>query len=554
MKSKTKLQVIPLGGMGEFGMNMMALRWGDEIIIIDAGKMFSDDEHLGIDSIIPNMKYIEDNADKVLGLLLTHGHEDHIGAVPYLRGLVDVPIYGTRLTLGLTKMRLREHRLLDGTELHEVAKGDTVQLGSFEVEFIGVSHGIPDSCAIAVTSPAGTVIHTGDFKLDQTPIDGQITDYHALARHAEKGVLLLLSDSTNVERPGYTFSESEVYEGFEQIFSVARGKILVASFASHLHRMQQIVDIAEDFGRKVAFCGRSMEQNSRLAQEMGYLSVPPGLEIAVKQVAKHEPHEVVVIASGSQAEPRSALTKIALDQHPYIKLHPGDVVALSARKIPGNERTIASIINQLYRRGAEVFHDGTLDIHVSGHAFAGEMAMMLNLVKPRFFVPIHGEYRQLHLHAELAARTCVEPENVLLAESGDVVEVDENGITIAGRVEVGKVLIDATLTEVIDEEAIRDRRYLASEGVVAPVIVMKNDGRPQVVKIEFITKGLRSDEDHLALLREAETMIRDLVEESSDEELKDDDVMQAKVGKALRRLIRKRLDTRPMLLPRFVVI
>lgn len=554
MTTNGKLHVIPLGGLGEFGMNMMALRFEDEIIVIDSGKMFPEDNLLGVEAIIPDMSYIREHRDKILGLFLTHGHEDHIGAVPYFLKNADVPVFGTRLTLGLVKMRLREHDLLGETDLREVERGDSVELGNFSVEFVGVSHGIPDSCALAVTTPAGVAIHTGDFKLDQTPLDGQTTDYHTLARYGDAGVLLLLSDSTNVERPGYTFSEKEVYDDFERVFSKARGKILVAAFASHLHRMQQIVDLAEQFGRKVAFCGRSMEQNSRLAQELGYLHVPVGLEISPKQVAGMPADEVVVIASGSQAEPRSALTKIALDEHQHVRLQPGDVVALSARKIPGNERSITTLINHLHRRGAEVEHNGTLDLHVSGHAFSGEMKMMLNLVMPRFFVPIHGEYHQLHLHAQLARKTCVEAENVLLAESGDVIAVDEDGMEIVDRVEVGRTMIDASLNESISEDTVRDRRYMAQEGLVAPVIVVRRKHGPKVVKIHFITKGLRSDEDHLALLEGAEGLITELVEESTLEQLSDEDHMQAKIGKALRRLMRRHLRSYPMILPRILEV
>ncbi len=554
MNTDGKLHVIPLGGLGEFGMNMMALRYGDEIIVIDSGKMFPEDNFLGIESIIPDMGYIHRHRDKILGLFLTHGHEDHIGAVPYFLKNADVPVFGTRLTLGLVKMRLREHDLLGISDLREVERGDTIELGDFAVEFIGVSHGIPDSCALAVTTPAGVAIHTGDFKLDQTPLGGQTTDYHALARYGDQGVLLLLSDSTNVERQGYTFSEKEVYDDFERVFSKAKGKILVASFASHLHRMQQIVDLAEKFGRKVAFCGRSMEQNSRLAQELGHLRVPIGLEISPKQVSGLPAHQVVVIASGSQAEPRSALTKIALDEHQHVKLLPGDLVALSARKIPGNERSITTIINHLNRRGAEVEHNGTLDLHVSGHAFSGEMKMMLNLVKPHFFVPIHGEYHQLHLHAEIARRTCVEEQNVLLAESGDVIAVDDDGIEIVDRVEVGRILIDSSLTEEVGEDAVRDRRILAQEGLVVPVIVVRKKHGPKVIKIHFITKGLRSDEDHRTLLEGAENMITELVEECTLDQLADDDFMQAKIGKALRRLMRRNLRSHPMILPRILEV
>ncbi len=555
MRTENELQVIPLGGLGEFGMNMMALRLRDEIILIDCGKMFPDDTHLGVDSIIPDMSYVEKNGDKILGLFLTHGHEDHIGAVPYLRRLVDVPVYGTPLTLGLTRMRLREHGLAEETQLREVSDGDSVAASSFGVEFIGISHGIPDSCALAISTPAGLVIHTGDFKLDQTPLDGRTGYYQKLARHGEAGVLLLLSDSTNVERPGYTYSEREVYDGFRRIFEDAAGKILVASFASHLHRMQQVIDLAAEFGRRVAFCGRSMEQNSRLARELGYLEIPDGTLASAKEIAKLPSHEVVVIASGSQAEPNSALTRIALNRHPSVKLAPGDVVALSARKIPGNEKSISSLVNHLYRRGAEVVHDGILDIHVSGHACAEELKMMLNLVRPRYFVPIHGEYRMLHLHARLAAATCVEEENILIAESGDVIAVGDDGIALAGEVEAGHVLIDSDGAGEVGETVVRDRRLLGVEGVVVPIVAVTGEGggggsgRPRAAAVQFVSKGLRLGEDGAALFGEAELMLAELVRESSAEEAADEELMKAKIGKALRRFLRKRLGRRPMILP-----
>jgi ribonuclease J len=549
MKNENTLQVIPLGGLGEFGMNCMALRWQDSMILIDCGKMFPEDNYLGIESIVPDFTFLIENKDKVLGLFLTHGHEDHIGAVPYLRRELDIPIYGTPLTLGLTKMRLAEHGLAGNTRLHEVKRGGRIELGPFTVEFIGVSHGIPDSCALAIRTPAGIVIHTGDFKLDQTPLDGQTTDYHRLAAYGSEGVLLLLSDSTNVERPGYTFSEREVYEGFEKIFTIAMGKILVASFASHLHRMQQVIDLAEEFGRSVAFVGRSMEQNSRLAQDLGYLTVPPRLGISAKQVPQMKPNQVVVLASGSQAEPHSALTKIALDQHPHVKLAPGDVVALSARKIPGNERSIANIINHLYRRGAEVFHDGTLDIHVSGHACREELKLMLNLVKPRFFVPIHGEYRMILLHTELARTIITDSNNILLAQSGQVVSVNDDRIAVTGSVHVGQVMIDGGFADEIEEVTVSDRRHLATHGVIISIIVISRGAKQKVVANHFVTKGLAGEGEDPHLLAEAEELITEIIESSTAEETKDEELIRAKVGKALRRLLRKRLSIRPMILP-----
>lgn len=549
MGTVNQLQVIPLGGLGEFGLNMMALRWQDEIILIDCGKMFPEDKHFGIEAVIPDFAFIRDNIDKVKALFLTHGHEDHIGAVPYLLKVANIPVYGTPLTLGLTRHRLKEHRLHRTAQLNTVNRGGIVDLDSFSVHFVGVSHGIPDSCALAVTTPVGVAIHTGDFKIDQTPLDDQIFDYHTLAGYGRDGVLLLLSDSTNVEVPGYTFSERDVYDGFLKIFTEAQGKILVASFASHFHRMQQIIDLAEEFGRKVAFCGRSMEQNSRLAKELGYLDVPHGMEIGVKDVKRHRAEELVVIATGSQAEPTSALTKIALDLHPHVKLNEGDVVALSARKIPGNERSISSLINHLYRRGAEVIHDGVMDIHASGHGCRQELKMMLNIVSPKFFMPVHGEFRQLHLHAQTALAMGMPEESVLLAESGQVVSVGEDSIEISGDVEVGHVLIDSSQVDEVDENALHDRRILAQEGVIMPIVVVALKKKTKVVNFQFLTKALSSESDVQDVLAKAEGMIISLVEESSIEECRDEELMKARIGKAIRKYLMKELKIRPMILP-----
>jgi ribonuclease J len=550
MKGTIKsIKIIPLGGLGEFGMNMMAIGWEDEYIIIDCGKMFPEDKHFGIEAVIPDFTFVRENSDKILGLFITHGHEDHIGAVPHLLKELDIPVYATPLTIGLTRQRLREVKLHDSADLNDVEKGEIVEVGKFMVEFISVSHGIPDSCSLAVTTPGGVVIHTGDFKIDQTPLDDQIFDYHTFARYGQEGVMLLMSDSTNIERPGYTYSERDVYDGFLKIFTEARGKILIASFASHFHRMQQIIDIAAEFSRKIAFCGRSMEQNSRLAKELGYLEIPYDMEISHKHVGKYPANKVVVIASGSQAEPNSALAKIATDNHPYVKLKPGDTVALSARKIPGNEKAIAGIINHLYRRGANVISDKTLDIHVSGHGCKEELKTMINLVNPRYFMPIHGEFRQLYLHAEEAYNMGYSDEAVVIAESGDIVEVNDLEIAIDGKVHVGHVLVDKSESEAMDRDVVGDRKVLAQEGVICPIIALDLNNGPKVKNIHFLTKALSSLEEANKLLESAEEMIINIVEECSVEECRDEDLIKAKVGKAIRKYMLKAYNIRPMILP-----
>jgi ribonuclease J len=544
------VEIIPLGGLGEFGMNMMAVGYDDRYVLVDCGKMFPDDKHLGVEGVIPDFTWVINNKKKIDALFLTHGHEDHIGAVGHLLREVDIPVFGTPLTLGITRQRLKEIVLPFNPRLHEVSRGDQVSRGPFEVDFISVSHGIPDACAFAINTPAGTVIHTGDFKIDQTPMDNHHFDFQTFAEYGNKGVLLLLSDSTNIERPGYTFSEKEVHEGFQKIFQDATGKIVIASFASHFHRMQQIVDIAAQHNRKVAFLGRSMEQNSRMAQELGYLTIPMGVEISPKEVRNHDDNKVVVIASGTQAEPNSATTKLAMGIHPLLRINKGDTVALSARQIPGNEKPIGNIINLLYQRGAVVYHDGTLDIHVSGHAAREEQKMMINLVKPKNFIPVHGEYRMLVLHARLAERMGIKDNHVEVITSGDIARVSNEGISLAGRVQVGYKYVDNSDIEEVDVEAMDDRRTLAQEGVVVPIVVVEvYQGTPQVVSIKFLTKALSNHDMAQEVVDNAEDLIVDLVEECSEDQIRDDEHMKKLIGKTIRKYLLKAINVRPMILP-----
>lgn len=544
------VEIIPLGGLGEFGMNMMAIGYDGRYIIVDCGKMFPDDKHLGVEGVIPDFSWVIENKSKIEGLFLTHGHEDHIGAVGHLLRDADMPVFGTSLTLGITRMRLHELALPNSPRLHTIPKGDIVERGPFKVHFIGVSHGIPDACAFAITTPAGTIIHTGDFKIDQTPLDDHVFDFQTFADYGKKGVLLLLSDSTNIERPGYTFSEREVQDGFRKIFQDATGKIIIASFASHFHRMQQIIDIAADFGRKVAFLGRSMEQNSRMAKELGYLDVPRGIEISPKEIRKHDDKEVVVISSGTQAEPNSATSKIANGVHPLVTIKPGDTVALSARQIPGNEKPIGNIINELYKRGAVVYHDGALDIHVSGHAAQEEQKMMINLVRPMNFIPVHGEYRMLVLHSRMAKRLGIEGSHNSVITTGDVAQVSEEGISVSGRVKVGYKYVDNSDFEEVDVEAMDDRRILAQEGVVVPIVVVElYEGRPNVAAIHFLTKALSNNDYGQETLNKAENLIIDLVEDCKEDQIRDDEYMKKLIGKAIRKYMLKEINVRPMILP-----
>src|SRR5436853_4008463 len=453
------LEVVALGGLGEFGMNMLALTWGETTVVVDAGVMFPDPELLGVDRIIPDLTYLEQRG-RVAALVLTHGHEDHIGGVPHVVPLVDGPIYGTPLTLAMVEPKLKEHEVGRGNALVAVKPRQRVTAGPFEIEFIRVTHSMPDCVALAIHTPAGVVVHSGDFKIDQTPIDGQHFDVHRFAELGAAGVLALFADSTNIDRRGFTGSELEVVEAFEEIFTSAGGRIIVAAFASSIYRMQILVDLAAQFDRRVAFVGRGMIQNSEIAQRLGYLRIPAGVQIRDSEVGNFPAQDVLCLTTGSQGEPMSALSRIAINDHRYVKLGPQDTVVLSARSIPGNEKAIGRVINHLARRGAEVIHEGIKHVHVSGHGSEEELKLMLSLVRPRFFVPIHGEYRQLSQHARIAARVFAgrtpKPE-ILLVENGDVVQIDTAGARLAGKAPVGRILIDGTRTGEIAAEVLRDR-------------------------------------------------------------------------------------------------
>src|SRR5690348_15278420 len=449
------LEVVPLGGVGEFGMNMMAVSWEDTTILIDAGVMFPEPDQLGVDLIIPDLSYVEARGDKVKALVLTHGHEDHIGAVPHVLPQFDGPVYGTAMTLALIEPKLEEHGIEAKDRLKTVKPRDRVTIGPFTIEFLRVTHSMPDCVALAIHTPLGVVVHTGDFKIDQTPIDGEHFDVHRFAQLGADGVLALFADSTNIDRRGFTGSELEVVETFEEIFTSAGGRLIVAAFASSVYRMQILVDLAAQFDRKVAFVGRGMIQNSEIAQRLGYLHIPSGVQIRDSDISNYPAQDVLVLATGSQGEPPAALSRIAIDDHRYVKVGPDDTVVFSARAIPGNEKAIGRVMNHLARRGTQVIYDGIKHVHVSGHGSEEELKLMLSLVKPRYFVPIHGEYRQLSEHARIAARVFAgrDPRpQVLLAEDGDQLLFDEHTARIAGKVPVGRILIDGTLTgEVADE-------------------------------------------------------------------------------------------------------
>src|SRR5579884_3503865 len=481
--SDHKLQFVPLGGLGEFGMNSMAIRYGDDIIVVDAGMMFPDAELLGVDIVTPDFSYLEQNREHVRALILTHGHEDHNGAVPFLLSQIDVPVYGTAFTLALVERRLEEHELLKTAKLNRVKPREVVHIGAFAIEFIHVTHSIVSSVALAITTPLGVIIHTGDFKVDPTPTDNELFDLHTLAAYGQRGVLLLLSDSTNVDRPGYTESERAVLPRFEELFYRAERRLIVTCFSSSIHRLQQILDTAAEYGRKVGFLGRSMLNVTEIAHSFGLLHIPDGILLRPQDIMQTAPEKTVVVVSGTQGEPMSAMSRVAVDNHKHLSIERDDTVVLSARIIPGNEKAIYRMMNHIARRGADIVY-GSMNppVHVSGHASAEELKLVLNLTRPRYFMPIHGEYRQLAKHASLAQhlrRAGLEESFVL--ETGETLEIDDRGARKGDRVTVGRVCIDSgSLDEVVEDMIIRDRRHLSEDGFVLPIIAIdKHSGKAE---------------------------------------------------------------------------
>jgi ribonuclease J len=545
------LEIVPLGGLGEFGMNMLAMTCAGTTILIDAGVMFPDPDQLGVDLIIPDLTYLETRRPSAL--LLTHGHEDHIGAVPHVLPLVDGPVHGTPFTLALVEPKLAEHGLDARGRLAPVAAGDTVRVGPFSIEFIRVTHSMPDCVALAVTTPYGTVVHTGDFKVDHTPVDGQAFDLHRFAAVGRAGVLALLGDSTNVDRPGSAGSERDVVPAFEELFAATNGKLVVAAFSSSLHRIQLLVNLAARFHRKVAFLGRSLVQNTEIAQRLGLLRLPEGLQIRDADVPHHAADEVLCVTTGSQGEPRAALSRIAIDDHRHVRLGPGDTVVFSARAIPGNEKAIARTMSHIARRGAEVVTVATARVHVSGHAGAEELRLMLALTRPRYVVPIHGEYRQLAAHGRLAERVlggegaAVE---VLIAGDGDVIRFDADGARIAGQAPAGRVLIDDTRLGEVDDQVLRDRRRLAGDGVVIAVVGIAHQDGTLVGEPELVARGMVLDEDaEGSLFDGAAAVITDCIGQSPVEERTDQGLITEKLRVELRRYFKKRTGRRPMVVP-----
>ena len=543
------MTVIPLGGLGEFGMNMMAFRFGDDILVVDAGMMFPESELLGVDLVIPDISFLKQNRRYVRAIILTHGHEDHIGALPYILRDLNVPIYGTRFTLALVKKRLEEAGLLETAQLFEVTPGRLVELGPYEIEFIPVTHSTIDCVALAIRTPLGVVIHTGDFKIDQTPVDQYQFDLHAFARYGNEGVLALFSDSTNVERPGFTPSERVVAPRIEELVRSAPRRVVLSCFASSIHRIQQVIDIAERVGRKVAFVGRSMVDNVEIAHDLGYMRIPDGMVVRPQDIRSFEPRKLIVLASGSQAEPMSSMSRIAVDNHRFVTIDENDTVILSARIIPGNEKAIFRMLDHMFRRRALVYYDNSAGpIHVSGHASQEEQKLLLQLVKPKYFSPVHGEFRHLFRHAALAHQLGAVRGEILLLEDGQCVEFTEDRVFRRDPVTTGRILVDSGSLEEIEEIVVRDRKHLSEEGVVIPIIAIdKHTGRVESSP-EIVTRGLMSENGH-EMLAGAREVVAKTVELSNMEERADWSVIKEKIRVDLKRYINKQTSKRPLILP-----
>src|SRR5208283_5279235 len=547
-----KLKIIPLGGLGEFGMNCLALRWEDDIIVIDAGLMFPESELLGVDIVVPDITYLIENKQHVRAIVLTHGHEDHIGGLPWILSELKVPVYATEFTLAYVEGKLEEHALLDNAVLNEIKAGERFKIGPFTINPIQVTHSLVDCVALAIHTPLGTLIHTGDFKVDPTPTDNRLFDLHAFAEYGKQGVLALLQDSTNVERRGYTPSERAVRARFEEIFARTKRRLFISCFASSIHRIKLTMETAFEHGRKLALVGRSMMESAEIAQDLGYIDAPDGLLIHPAQVRDLPPEKVCVLISGTQGEPMSALSRAAVDNHKHARIQAGDTVVLSSRIIPGNEKAIYRVIDHLFRRSAHVIYDDGSQppVHVSGHASQEEQKLIINLVKPQYFIPIHGEYRQLKLHAELAGSMHGSVGNVLMIESGDVLEFDGLGARKAGRVAVGRICIDSnSMGDVVEDLVIRDRRHLSEDGIVLPIIAINKLTGKVETSPEIVMRGFSANTNEDGFLDQARLTVMNTLEASSDEERGDYGVIKEKIRQDLKRFIVKNTSRRPLIMP-----
>lgn len=552
-KKKNKLKVIPLGGMEEIGKNIIVFEYGDNIIVVDCGLAFPEDEMLGIDLVIPDITYLEKNAEKVHGIVVTHGHEDHIGALPYVLKRLPVPIYGTELTLGLIENKLSEHELTEPVDLRKIKAGQTIQLGPFKIEFIHTTHSIADAVALAIDTPVGMVFHTGDFKIDQTPIEGDPINLARMAELGKKGVLLLISDSTNVERPGYTMSEKTVGETFDSVFRGAGGRIIVASFASNIHRVQQIVNFATKYGRKVALVGRSMLNVVRTAVKLGYLSFPEDTIIDIDRINKLKPEQVVIITTGSQGEPMSALARIASSTHKKVEITEGDLVIISANPIPGNEKFVYRVINDLFKQGADVIYDSLAETHVSGHAKQEELKLMHRLIKPKFFMPAHGEYRMLKKHARLAMSLGMDEKNIFIMQNGKVLELSRKTATLNGSVQSGSILVDGLGVGDVGDVVLRDRKILSEDGLIVVVATVDPKGN-LLAGIEVMSRGFVYVKESEELIEEVRNIAREVLLKSINKKGNNYSGSKNAIKDELSNFLYRKTMRRPMIIPVIVEV
>lgn len=554
MAKKPKLKIIPLGGLGEVGKNMLVVEYGQEMLVIDAGLMFPEEEMLGIDLVLPDFSYLKKNSQRIRAIILTHGHEDHVGALPYVLKAINVPVYGTRLTLGLVKAKLEEHHLLGSVRLKEIQPDRDLRLGSFHLRFIRVCHSVPDGVGLVIETPLGVVVHSGDFKLDQTPIDGKMTEFTKFAALGEKNVLVLLSDSTNAESPGYTLPERFVGGTLLEIFKRAKQRIIITSFASHIHRIQQIMDVASKTNRKVAICGRSMVANVEIAGNLGYLKIPEGIIISPQQISSYSPNKVVVLSTGTQGEPLSALTRMASHDHKWVQILAGDTVIIAATPVPGNETSVYRTINKLFKCGAEVHYESISGVHVSGHAAQEELKLMLSWVKPKYFIPIHGEQRHLRHHAVLAEELGIPRQNIFVIENGDIVEFDRQGARVKGRVQAGVVFVDGLGVGDIGDIVLRDRYQLSQDGVFIVVVTINQQTGEILAGPDIISRGFVYMKESGALIDEARDLVQSSLEKSAQEEITDWAILKSHVRNVLSKFLYEKTRRRPMIMPIIVEV
>ncbi len=548
MSDEARLQIIPLGGLGEIGKNMMAIKYQETIVVIDAGLMFPEDELLGIDVVIPDITYLVENQDKVKAILLTHGHEDHVGALPYVLREINPPVYGSKLTLGIVEGKIKEHNL-DNLHLNVVRPRDKVKIGPFEVEFFRVSHSIPDCMAIAIHTPLGIILHTGDFKLDQTPVDGQVVDFRKMAELGEKGVLVMLGDSTNADREGFTMSEKLVGNTFDELFGKCNGRIIITTFASNIHRIQQAISTAARYGRKVAVIGRSMINNVKVSTQLGYLDMPEGILIEMEEINNYPPEKLVIVTTGSQGEPMSALTRMATADHRWVGIQPGDTVIISANPIPGNEKLVAKTVDLLFKQGAEVIYERSAMVHVSGHASQEELKIVLNLIKPKYFIPVHGEYRHLMKHAKLAETLGIPRSRIFVAENGQIIEIGKKKANIAGKVTAGKVLVDGLGVGDVGNIVLRDRKQLSQDGIMIVVVTINKESGEVVAGPDIVTRGFVYVRESEQLIENAKLKVKEALDLCFRKNITEWAVIKSQVRDKLGKHLYEKTGRRPMILP-----